>query len=855
MNTKQKLFFVITFIISAIYISVLWEFKDVLKTKERIPGAYKSLLFWNDSRSYPASNIPSAGFYNAFVESQKLMSKNSYSGNDSWIPIGPQNFGGRTISIAINPLNPLTIYAGSASGGLWRSYTGGKGISAWQYIKTGFPVLGVGAIAIDYSDTNKIYIGTGEVYQYGNSIGGIAERPTRGSYGIGILKTTDGGNTWTKSLDWTAQQERGVQVIKINQDNASTIWAGTTEGLYKSTDSGASWKYVYGIPMITDLIINPDNPNKIYFTAGNFATTGFGCYRSIDGGINWKKISSGWPAYYEGKALLSLCETQTDIIYASVGGDYSGVLGTWLCKTTNGGDNWSVVSTTDYADYQGWFSHFVVTHSLEPDKIITGGIDIWKSNDGGITLTKKSIWSNWDLGRTPVGGPEGPDNYSHADHHCFAVHPTNPNIVYFGNDGGVFRTTDFGSTFEGLNGGYQTMQFYSGFTTSHTNPQLSMGGFQDNASAIYDGQLAWFRCIGGDGAWTAIDQFNNDILYGSWQNLSMVKSTDRGETWDYIMPPSEGTTAFAAPFVIGVDNPDIIYAARSIVYKSTDGGTRWNRTNAGFPVTSNCPITMAISFQNSAKVYLAAAPTFSNADVYKTTDGGDTWIDITGNLPDRYPMDVEVDPMDDQKVYIVFSGYGTSHVFKSINGGDTWMDISADLPDVPAQSVAVDPEHPDYIYVGNDLGVFVSADGGSTWNTFSEGLPDAVMVYNISISMAARRIRIATHGNGAYERDLFETPNSVNDEKSTPDKFILEQNYPNPFNPTTTISYYLPDNSRVILKVYDAVGKEVAELVNSVQTKGKHNVKFNAETLASGVYFYRLNSGEQVITKKMTLVK
>ena len=155
-----------------------------------------------------------------------------------WTAIGPKNFGGRTLCLAFNPQNAQTIYAGSAAGGLWKSYTGGTGANAWQPIPIGFPVIGIGAIAIDPNDSNTIYIGTGEVYNYQNTGTGFAIRTTRGTYGIGILKTTDGGITWTQTLPWQLSDLRGVQDIVINPQNTNTIfrvcryYRGVCGGIY-----------------------------------------------------------------------------------------------------------------------------------------------------------------------------------------------------------------------------------------------------------------------------------------------------------------------------------------------------------------------------------------------------------------------------------------------------------------------------------------------------------------------------------------------------------------------------------------------------------------------------------------------
>ena len=207
----------------------------------QVSGARRALDMLSDIRAYPNKKLPDVGFFKAYEFSKRSLRKRGAGIQvQPWRAIGPHNIGGRTLAVALNPMNPTTIYAGSASGGLWRSYSGGSGANAWQKVPTGFPVLGVSSIAIAPNDSNTIHIGTGEVYGSPESFPGIVgDRTTRGSYGIGILKTSDGGQTWIKSLDWTLNQRRGVQALAIDPLDSNTIWAATTEGTYKSTDAGS----------------------------------------------------------------------------------------------------------------------------------------------------------------------------------------------------------------------------------------------------------------------------------------------------------------------------------------------------------------------------------------------------------------------------------------------------------------------------------------------------------------------------------------------------------------------------------------------------------------------------------------
>ncbi len=388
--------------------------------------------------------------------------------------------------------------------------------------------------------------------------------------------------------------------------------------------------------------------------------------------------------------------------------------------------------------------------------MIAGGIDLYKSTNGGANFTQKSYWYLWYLGQAiPPGQPEGPPDYSHADHHCILYNPSNPNIIYFGNDGGVFRTTDGGETFSGCNGGYQTSQFYNYFASSYQDSLIAIGGLQDNATAIYWGTDYWRREIGGDGTSAGIDPSNDNIMYGTYQYMSLQKSTDQGNNWNYIAP--SGNAGFVAPFVISPSNPQYLYAGTDLVYKSTNKGSTWNGTGSG--VFNGDPLlSLAIADNNQNFVYAATSPVAHAANVYRTTNGGTNWVNVTQNLPDRYPMDIAVNPIDPDTAYIIFSGFGTSHLFKTTDAGNSWIDKGAGLPDVPTSAVVVDPMYPDRVYVGDDLGVFVSLDGGDTWQSFSNGLVDAVIVMDLNISPSNRKLRCVTHGSGVFERPLISGP-------------------------------------------------------------------------------------------------
>lgn len=771
-------------------------------------GARQALEFWSAQRAYPKA--PEDGYGVALQQARQMRTKAVAAIEDGvapWSAIGPANVGGRTLCLALDPLDPDVIYAGSASGGLWKSTTGGVGADAWDPVDTGYPVLGVATIAIDPDDGDVMYIGTGEAYSYGTADGGEVIRTTRGSYGVGILKTVDGGATWTPSLDWTYEQSRGVWMIRIDPGNTSTLYAATTEGIYKSIDAGASWNLVHAVIMATDVRIHPEDSDIIFAAHGNFGSTGHGIYRSIDGGQNWTKLTAGLPAGFTGKAQLAISPIKPvfppgaqNRIYVSIGNEGAGL---GLYMSSDGGDTWTLSNSLNYASYQGWYSHYVVLSPFDVNTLFTGGIEIWRSTNGGPSLTVRSNWQSVFFGTSPPEGPLGGPKYAHADHHFALWHPTDPNTIFFASDGGVFKTTDGGDTFQSLIGGYQTSQFYNGFSTSPTDANVALGGLQDNFTVLYQGTNAWGRAIGGDGTWSALNPDLNSTMYGSAQYLQMFRSYDSGGDWDFAGPPEQPDdfTAFSAPYVLSPSNPSVLYAGRSHVYRSDDEGVNWTATNGGSQLSSGNPVvSLVVAPSSTDVVYAGTAPIAGPAHVFRTTNGGASWDDVTNSLPDRYPSDIVVDPLDPDRVFVTLMGFGSSHVFMSNDGGDVWNDIGGGLPDIPTSAVMLDPDYRDVIYVGTDLGIYFSLDAGGTWQPFNDGMPLA-MVNDLEVYLAGRKLRAATHGNGAWERDLF-GPGACAAPGEVSDLMLGHGGGP---GGTTTLVWSPPGDSGVAPVSYDTV--------------------------------------------------
>jgi hypothetical protein len=861
---KNKFYILIALVLFTAAVYFLWPLNSsttISQQSEKIKttsGALESMQFLTQIRAFPEKDIPQDKFFMAFEHSKNNMQDLSSVTDNSpsqWTSIGPNNVGGRSLCIEFSPTDTATLYIGSASGGLWKSVTGGLGANAWTYIETGFPSLAVSSIAIDSANPNIMYIGTGENYGYQYSLNGLDVRVTRGMYGIGILKTTNGGLNWTKSLDWSYNNQRGVWKVLFNPKNRNVLYAATSEGVWRSNNAGVSWFQQLNHNMVMDMEINPADTSVVYISVGNLNNNvpnpNLGIYKTTNSGAVWNKLTGGLPASWTGKTTIELYKGNPNFINASVSNDFSYV---GYYTSTNAGANWTQRSTTVPIGNQGWYNN---AHIIKPDNanvVLVGSLDLYKSTNGGTSFATKSNWSAWNEGPTPPGQPESAaNNFAHADHHFFAANPRDANKLYCITDGGLYRSNDFGETYYSCNGGYVTTQFYNGFSNSMQDSNYCLGGLQDNRAVFYQGTTAWYKTFFGDGMWSGINSQNDNICYMEYTSGDINKSVDGGINWNDISGGLSGQFCFVTPYIVCRSNPNIMYIAGSSIFRSTIGGGGWS--NVG--TFNSKALSMDASATGTDTIYVGVIPVSAGqpATIYRSINGT-TFTNISNTqLPSAYPTDMHVNPNNSADVYVTMGGFGSGHVYRSQNAGVTWINISGNLPDVPHQSIVIDPQYPQNIYVGNDLGVYVSTNSGVNWFEFRTGMPYA-LVFDVTIVYPSRNIRAVTHGNGVYERDLIQNPVGINPVgNNIPKEFSLGQNYPNPFNPSAKIKFDVSKQANVRITVYDISGRLVTTLVNENLKPASYEIKFDGSGLSSGVYFYKLETEGFVDTKKMLMVK
>lgn len=674
----------------------------------------------------------------------------------NWTSIGPNaNIGGRILTLAIHPTNTNTIFAGSASGGMWRSVNGG---TSWTYLPVNLPVLGVSSILISSADPNVMYAGTGEVYRVDNSNIGYNIWKGRGTYGIGVIKSANGGITWDTCLYRSSSMLFGIQKLTFSPAGDNTVFACATDGLYRSTNSGTNWTNIApGKIYVTDVVINTANADQMLITVGNLNNAGKGIYRTNNGTSAtpaWTKVNSGLPANYNGFGRFAYLAGNT--VFASL----SNGAGNELYRSTDFGQNWSSMSNSFFTDFQHWCTNAIEINPANPNILILGGVN----------LHRYTVSSNNLAG---IGGGV------HDDFHDIAYDPSNANTFYVACDGGVYKTTNGGGAFTRMNDGLGATQFYASLGVSTTNPNLFLGGLQDNGVVRYNGTnwttMGW---VGGDGTTCAIQPGNNNIMIACRDARGIYRSTNGGggggavaNYWGFV---GDSRTGFVAPMAFSISNPNIVYCASDVLHKSTNAGQTWSGNVLGptppYPATTpnnfielmhKTAIALAVSPTDPDKVYVSTSPfaQFDNngdnlyvtglPNVLRTTSGGTPFTSIKNNLPDRFVTDFAISETNDDSVFVVLGGYGTSHVYVTGNGGASWVNRGIGLPDVPFNAILIDRIDPAIIYAGCDLGVYVSNDRGLNWFDFNLGFQDATQVFDLQLT-ADNRIVAATHGKGVW---------------------------------------------------------------------------------------------------------
>ncbi|MCX6304113.1 MAG: GEVED domain-containing protein [Bacteroidetes bacterium] len=705
--------------------------------------------YWENRVNPVTGEFPSTSAWEELQKFQADHPGSIQSASGNWTSAGPTESPGgyaglgRINSVAFHPTDNNIIYTGAASGGLWKTTDGG---STWSVLNDNLAVLGVSDICINTGSPNIIYIATGD--KDGGSVWSLGGGQARDNNSIGIMKSTDGGATWnTTGLSFATSSQKAVFRLLMDPGNNNTLYAATSSGLYKTTDGGSNWNNIYSAQIFCDLEFKPGTPSTIYGSnkSGDI-------YRSIDAGTTWtSRLSTTFL-----RVEMAVSPANANYVYA-VMQDNATPDESPVYKSTDGGDNFTRVFTSTTKSLLGYECNgsdvnktqasYDLTISADPTDaniVFVGGINVWRSTDGGSTWNINTHWSNTCSGTATT---------VHADQHCLAYQPGS-NHLFLGNDGGLYKTTDGGGLWTFIGSGIVSSQVYR-IGVSQTVASEVIDGLQDNGTKVLSGGT-WADVKGGDGMECIIDYTNANIQYGTYVQGQIDRTSDHWASRTAIEPAAAGSGAWVTPYIIDPTNNQTLYAGYADVWKTTNSGTSW--TQISTMNTSNKIRSMAIAASNTQVLYVADPVT-----MWKTIDGGTSWTNITAGLPvstnDITYISVKAD--DPLTVWVAFGEYNASKVYQTTDGGTIWTDISAGLPSIPVMCVIQNKQSTSRVdlYAATDVGVFVKA-GTADWQMFMSGLPN-VLTTELEIYYDANpgnsKIYAGTYGRGMWVSDLYES--------------------------------------------------------------------------------------------------
>lgn len=688
-----------------------WKTHD----KDEKGSGYKPFMRWKEfykKSTLPDGTLPTPAFVRKAWEEKMTMSIAKNSSNSSWEPLGPFDHNqsnswspgqGRVNVVIIDPNDANVMYVGAPAGGIWKSINGGD---TWVPLLDDYPQIGVSGIAIDPNNSNIIYIATGDD-DHGDN------------YGIGVLKSIDGGATWTNTMDGLLGGFYTFNDIYIDPTNSDVLWVASTRGVFKTTNAGGSWKQVL-FGDIKDIKLKPGNSNIIY------AATNHVFYKSTNGGENFNLVSSGLPTTNNGRIVLEVTPAAPDNVYVLIANPHINRYSfKGLYVSTNSGANFSRKAETFniLESTQAWYDLALSVSDTDPNVIFVGCLNIWKSTDGGDDFAKINNWSS-----------PRQATYTHADIHFLRYYN---GVLLCGSDGGVYRSTNDGASFDDLTSGLQIGQFYKIAVSTNSTSGHIAGGLQDNGGYGFN-EGEWYNYHGADGMDCAIDINNPDHYYGFIQNgLHLYQTRNKGKYGSYVTSgPERGN--WVTPLVL--DNSGDLIAGYRSVYKFTN-----NRfVKLSTMVFEELIDLLEIDPKDDRFMYAGV-----NKDLYRSEDYGVTWTIVETFRNDITSIEVNND--NSNIVYVAISGSVNGGVFESSNKGDTFQDITGNLPP-ESKFIIKHQKGSASIYLGTYLGVY-HKNGNTEWSDYSNGLPNAP-VQDLEINLNDQVLVAGTYGRGIWQTPL-----------------------------------------------------------------------------------------------------
>ncbi len=780
-------------------------------------------------RAYPTGQIrPDARRLAAQWKREKTANR---SFGAPWEFVGPVNTGGRVTDIEIPIDQAQTYYVGSASGGIFKTTNGG---GSWVPIFDDQEMLSIGDIEISKSDTDIVWVGTGEVNAGGGSL----------AYdGDGVYKSEDAGLTWeSKGLP----EVGSIGKVLIDPNDENTVFIGAmgplfrddnNRGVYRTTDGGTTWNQVLFVSNITgviDMANHPTNSNILYAATWErirrpemriYGGATSGLHRSVDGGDTWTELTNGLPSdpTQKGRISIDISQSNPNVLYsryADAGGSIQGVY-----RSADGGNSWTAMNAgaLNSVGFHWWFRGIFVDPTDE-NTIYNVDFEVEKSTDGGATWG--SAFGN-----------------AHVDQHAMAFNASVPGQVLLGNDGGLYVSSNDGaSSTKDLT--LPITQFYRVYVDPNNSDKI-YGGTQDNNTIRTQTGSAndWQSIFGGDGFQPLVEDGNTNVIYALSQRGNLGKSSNNGASFNGVLNGITGgdRNNWDTPIAFGPNNPQTLYYGTQRLYKTTNGASNWTAISAdltngsgGGNLTFGTITTIDVSSFNNDLIYVGT----DDGNVWVTQDGGANWGNISGTLPNRWTTRVQTSQFNEATVYATFSGYrygeDLGNIFESTDFGATWTDISGDLPDGPVNDVEESPL--EGLFVATDFGV-MHYQGGSAWEVWGPNLPN-VVVTDIHFDGSNGDYLYA----GTYGRSIYKSYVGV---LGVADRLEKEMTvYPNPA--TDIVHIHLEDGSDMTVEVFDVNGRKVNGASSETQ-----NVSIDVTSLSPGIYYLRAIQGNKSATKKL----
>ncbi|MBI4471046.1 MAG: hypothetical protein HY646_00150, partial [Acidobacteria bacterium] len=727
--------------------------------------------------------------------------------NLSFRSIGPAVMGGRIDDVAAVESNPSVMYVGAASGGLWKTVNNG---TTWQAVFDNEGTASIGDVAVAPSNPEIVWVGAGEPNNRQSS-----------SYGDGVYKSTDGGQTW-QHMGLRDSHHVGRIVIDPKDPNIvyvaalGHLWGPNRErGLYKTTDGGRNWTNVLSINEdtgVVDVAMDSGNSSILYAAAYQRRRTAWGfngggpnnaLYKTTDAGRTWKKLTSGLPSGIVGRIGLDVYRKNPAVVYATVEHREGGIF-----RSDDRGETWRKVN------------------NLNPRPMYYSQIRIDPTNDNRIYVLGAPFYVSYDGAKTfvdPVTGRAGPNNAMsrsydfgvHGDHHALWINPANPEHLVLGGDGGLYFSYDGSRNWDKVNN-IPIAQYYA-VGIDMQKPYNIYGGLQDNHSwggpsatrhllGIFNSD--WFQTDFGDGMYARVDPTDPATAYVESQGGSIYRvNTKTGDRKNIRPAPKAGEPPYrfnwTAPIEISPHNSRTVYLAGNRVFKSTDRGETWtagpdltrNENRDQLPIMGIMPGPDMLSRNDGVSSWgtitsFAESPARAgilwagtdDGNLQVSRDGGATWtnvVDRVQGLPKSSPVSrVEPSRHDPGTAYVSFDRHQyddfSPYVYMTTDYGQTWKSIATGLAEVGWVNVVKEhPKNANLLVAGSETGLFVSFNRGGRWMRLKNNLP-TVPVDDIVFHPRDNDLILGTHGRSIYIMDDVEALSGITEEVLKSDVYIFK---------------------------------------------------------------------------------